>query len=119
MSTSVDLFFRISRRYAGSAPLAADVTDKGKFFDSAMNARLLEGFERRRLRMRESGLDATLGKRPVPAARAHQEKPDLCAANPVAYRSHLFALAQLADMREPEQLCRRRICPGLPMAHAL
>src|SRR5258706_11910091 len=115
MSTSADLLFRISRRYPGSAPLAADVTDKGKFFDSAVNARLLEGFERRRLRMRESWLDATFGKRPVPAARAHQEKLDLYAANPVAYRSYLFAFAQLADMRQPKQLRRRRICSGLPI----
>jgi len=69
-----------------------------------MNTRLFKSFECRRLRVREPRLDAALGKRPMPAARADQEKLNFGAANAVTNGSHLLTFAQLANMRQPKVL---------------
>ncbi|MFZ0771979.1 MAG: hypothetical protein WAN08_11200 [Candidatus Sulfotelmatobacter sp.] len=80
---------------------AAKILGERSFFDPAMNSSFLEGFKSGGLSVSQPRLGAALGKRPASAAAGlDQQELDHSAADPVANRSDLLALADFAKLRQ-------------------
>ena len=90
------------RRFRDFQTLALqDIPDKRSFFNPAMNSRLLECFNRRRLSVGEPRFRAPFREYPTPAAAGFdQQELDRASADPVADRSDLFALAYFDYLRK-------------------
>ena len=69
-----------------------------------MNSRFFERFECGRLGVSQARFSAALGKSPSPTTTGlDKQKLDAIAANPVADRRNLFAIAQSAKLRQPDE----------------
>src|SRR5205814_1357707 len=70
-----------------------------------------------RLSMRKPRLNAPLWEGPVSIASAYQEKRNFGIANTVTNRCYLLTFTELADVRQPKELRRRRHSPRFPITH--
>ncbi len=78
-----------------------------------MNPRFLERLECSGLSVRQPWFRAALGKSPAPAAAGlNQQEFDLASAHAIADRCHLFAFAQLAKLRQSNELSHRLMRPN-------
>ena len=108
MSADQDWSRRRSRNFQTLALPPQDIPDKRSFFNPAMNPRLLEGFNRRRLSVGEPRFRAPFRKYPTAAAAGFdQQELDRASADPVADRSDLFALARFDYLRKSNALGER------------
>src|ERR1700675_4484081 len=80
------------------ALFASDITRKRRLFDSPMNSGFFEGFQRRRLGVRQPRFGAALRKDPPSAACLHQQKLDSTLADAIADRRHLLQSSELTQM---------------------
>lgn len=101
MSADQDWSRRGSRNFQTLALPPQDIPDKRSFFNPAMNSRLLECFNRRRLSVGEPRFRAPFREYPTPpAASFDQQELDRASADPVADRSDLFALTHFDYLRK-------------------
>jgi hypothetical protein len=108
MSADQDWSRRQSRNFQTLALPPQDIPDKRSFFNPAMNPRLLECFNRRRLSVGEPRFCAPFREYPTPAAAGFdQQELDRASADPVADRSDLFALAYFDYLRKSNALGER------------
>jgi hypothetical protein len=88
----------------------AYVMREGGFLDASMNAGFLEGLERGRLGVRETGLNTAFREGPVSAASANQQEFDGAAAHAITDRRDLFASAQFSKLREGKEFESAGLC---------
>ena len=87
-----------------SAARAPQVLGERLFRHPAVNSGLFESLEGSGLGVRQPRFDAAFGEGPASLAGLDQQEFEATAADPIANGSHLFACAQLAKLRRPNQL---------------
>jgi hypothetical protein len=85
--------------------LPGDISGEWDLLDPAMNSSFLEGFNRRRLGVRESRFRAAFGKYPASATTGlDQQKFDNVLPDPVTNCRDLLTFAHLSDLRQSNAL---------------